>query len=107
MPPEQHEPAIGAITDNRAVAIASLIFACAGSLALLGTHIGVARYFKIPWWYGILFPIGYTIGAGLLLHSALARWRGRVPWKGREYAWTGPLTEQSLSNRSLVARNHP
>jgi chlorobactene glucosyltransferase len=87
-------PALSAIvvrenvsSGSRAIAIASLLFACAGSLSLLGTHIGVARYFKIPWYCGILFPIGYTIGAGILFHSALARWRGRVPWKGREYPW--------------------
>ena len=77
--------------------VIALVFSFAGSLALLGTHIGVARYFKIPWWYGILFPIGYTIGAGILLHSALARWRGRVPWKGREYA----LAPSEFSPRAL------
>ena len=94
------------------LAVITLAFACAGSLALWGTHIGVARYFKIPWWYGILFPLGYTIGTGILLHSALARWRGRVPWKGREYPWTGRLSGQSVSEQSptdasLVARHHP
>jgi len=55
----------------------------AGSLALLGTHLGAARYFKIPMWYGALFPLGYLMGAGIAVHAAMSRMRNTVVWKGR------------------------
>lgn len=55
----------------------------AGSLALLGTHLGAARYFKIPMWYGALFPLGYLMGAGIAIHAATSRMRNTVVWKGR------------------------
>ena len=63
--------------------LASAACGFAGSLALLGTHIGAARYFKIPFWYGFLFPIGYLLGAGIAVDAALNRARGKVAWKGR------------------------
>jgi len=55
----------------------------AGSLALLGTHLGAARYFRIPMWYGALFPLGYLMGAGIAIHAAMSRMRNTVVWKGR------------------------
>lgn len=57
--------------------------ALAGSTAALGLHIAGARHFRIPLWYGFLFPLGYTAGAALAVDSVLRRWRGRVVWKGR------------------------
>jgi chlorobactene glucosyltransferase len=68
-----------------AVAILSLVFSAAGSLALLGTHIGAARYFRIPFWYGLLFPMGYLIGSFVLVFAAWQRSRGQTRWKGRVY----------------------
>lgn len=59
--------------------------ALAGSGALLGTHIGTATYLKIPWWYGVLFPAGYLLGAALAVSAVLRRWRHQVSWKGRVY----------------------
>jgi len=81
--------------------LVALMFAWAGSLALLGTHLGAARYFKIPFWYGLLFPIGYTLGAGIALNAAMGRLRGKVFWKGRSYAPAG--TTRPASNDSNVA----
>lgn len=68
-----------------AVAIVSVVFSAAGSLALLGTHVGAARYFRIPFWYGLLFPLGYAIGSCVLVFAAWQRARGRTRWKGRVY----------------------
>lgn len=62
------------------------VFAALGSLALLGTHIGAANYFKMPLYYGVLFPIGYLLGSLVALNSVLGRMRGQVQWKGRVYA---------------------
>lgn len=67
------------------VAVAALILAATGSLALFGTHVGAARYFKIPFWYGLLFPAGYLAGAGVLAFAAWQGSRGQTRWKGRLY----------------------
>jgi chlorobactene glucosyltransferase len=63
-----------------ALALASL-----GSAAVLGLHVGGAVHFRIPWWYGILFPLGYTAGAVMALDSLRWRITRRVHWKGRVY----------------------
>jgi chlorobactene glucosyltransferase len=63
----------------------------AGFLALSGTlgafalHVAGAIYFGLPFWYGALFPVGYTIGAIIAFDSLRWRWTGRVRWKGRIY----------------------
>jgi len=60
--------------------------ALAGSGAALGLHVAGAVHFRIPPYYGLLFPLGYTVGALLALDSV--RWRliGRIHWKGRVYS---------------------
>jgi chlorobactene glucosyltransferase len=70
--------------------VAAAVITCLASLALFCTHISGARYFGIPWWYGILFPIGYTAGAMIALNSVRLRLRGRVAWKGRVYQPVSP-----------------
>lgn len=60
--------------------------ATAASVALLGTHLGAARYFRIPMVYGLIFPLGYILGATIALYGVAGRLRGQVTWKGRTYA---------------------
>lgn len=64
----------------------ALVPALAASCAALALHIAGALHFGIPWAYGLLFPLGYSVGALLALDSV--RWRciGRVRWKGRTYS---------------------
>ncbi len=66
---------------------APLAFALAtlGSAAVVGLHVGGAVHFRIPWWYGLLFPLGYTAGAAMALDSVRWRITQRVHWKGRVY----------------------
>ncbi len=72
---------------------AALAVALAGSLALLGTHLAGARHFRIPFWYGFLFPLGYTLAAAVALYAVWRRLRGVVVWKGRAYSPAGkPLS---------------
>jgi len=63
----------------------ALIPALLGSAAAFALHVAGAAHFRIPFWYGLLFPIGYTVGAIMAVDSV--RWRliGRVRWKGRVY----------------------
>ena len=59
--------------------------ALAGALMAFGLHIAGAVHFRIPFWYGLLFPIGYAAGAIMAFDSLRQRLVGRVPWKGRVY----------------------
>jgi chlorobactene glucosyltransferase len=63
----------------------ALFPAIAASAAAFGLHIAGALYFRIPLWYGLLFPLGYTIGACIGVDSVRRRWRRAIVWKGRTY----------------------
>ena len=67
-------------------ALAALTAALLGSAAASGLHIAATFYFRIPFWYGLLFPLGYTLGAAMALDSVRRRLIGRVIWKGRIYS---------------------
>jgi chlorobactene glucosyltransferase len=67
------------------LACTALIPGLLGSAAAFGLHIAGTGYFGIPVWYGLLFPIGYSVGACMAIDSIRRRWRGRVSWKGRTY----------------------
>jgi chlorobactene glucosyltransferase len=76
----------GALCSVRAPwACMGLAPALAGTSALVGLHLAGARFFRIPLWYGLLFPIGYVLGAALAIDSVRRRVRRRVHWKGRVY----------------------
>jgi chlorobactene glucosyltransferase len=72
--------------ENAPATWAALIAALLGSAAAFGLHIAAAFHFRIPFWYGLLFPLGYTIGAIMALDSVRRRLRGQVSWKGRIYS---------------------
>ncbi len=67
------------------LALAAMLLACTASAALLATHIAAARHFHVPFWYGLLFPLGYLLGAAILLNSVIWFVHDRVGWKGRVY----------------------
>lgn len=64
---------------------AALAIASLGSAAAFALHIAGSIYFRIPAWYGLLFPAGYTAGALMALDSVRRRSSGRTRWKGRVY----------------------
>ena len=67
-------------------ALSALLLALAGSGAALGLHLAATFYFRIPFWYGLVFPLGYTLGALMAIDSVRRRLSGRVTWKGRIYS---------------------
>ena len=67
-------------------ALSALLLALAGSGAAIGLHIAASFHFRIPFWYGFIFPVGYTVGAVMALDSVHRRLSGRVVWKGRIYS---------------------
>ena len=64
----------------------AMVPAIAAALAALALHVVGAAHFRIPLWYGLMFPFGYTAGALMAIDSMRWRWRGRVGWKGRIYS---------------------
>ena len=80
-------PALDVISWARGTpyAEAALLAASLGTVAALALHVTATRYFRIPLYYGFLFPFGYTVGALIALDSIRRRVRGRVSWKGRIY----------------------
>jgi chlorobactene glucosyltransferase len=61
----------------------------AGSLAILGVHLGTVWHCRIPLWFGLLFPASYTAVVILAWSSLVLRRTGRVKWKGRTYSVVG------------------
>ncbi|HEX5278499.1 MAG TPA: glycosyltransferase family 2 protein [Micropepsaceae bacterium] len=66
-------------------ACAGLVFALPASASVFGLHLAGSRYFRIPVWYALLFPLAYTVGVGIAFDSVLRRFTGRVRWKDRIY----------------------
>jgi chlorobactene glucosyltransferase len=67
-------------------ALLALVLALLASGAAFGLHIAATFHFRIPFWYGLLCPVGYTAGALMALDSVRLRFTGRVTWKGRMYS---------------------
>jgi chlorobactene glucosyltransferase len=61
------------------------VLALLTSLAVYATQVALARNFRIPFWYGLLFPLSCTLGALIAINAVIWRGRGRVAWKGRFY----------------------
>jgi len=64
----------------------ALCLALAASGSAFGLHIAATSYFRIPFWYGLIFPIGYSVGAVMAVDSVRLRLSGKVSWKGRIYS---------------------
>ncbi|WP_407150604.1 glycosyltransferase [Bradyrhizobium sp. ORS 86] len=63
----------------------ALVPAVTGTAAAAALHIAGALYFCTPFWYGLIFPLGYAVGGCLTLDSVRRHWRGDIIWKGRSY----------------------
>lgn len=75
-----------ALGDGGALTGAACALAWSASLAMFATHVAGTWHFRIPAWYGLLFPLGYSVGAAIACHSVHKWLRGNVSWKGRVYA---------------------
>ncbi len=61
------------------------VLALVAVAAAIGFHVVGALHFGLPARYGLLFPLGYTVGAVIALDGFRRRLAGRVAWKGRVY----------------------
>lgn len=64
---------------------AALGLAMFASAAAFAFHVAGALFLRIPFWYGLIFPVSYTLGAMLAIDSAWRRHVGVTRWKGRSY----------------------
>ncbi len=78
-------PALEAVSCAARGSCAALAIASVGSAAAFALYIAGTTHFRIPFWYGFLFPLGYTIGVVMAVDSVRRRMKGRVTWKGRTY----------------------
>ncbi len=80
-------PAVDGIrcVDGLSTDCVALVPALAGTAAAAGLHIAGALYFRIPFWYGLISPLGYAVGACLAVEGLRRHWRGKIVWKGRSY----------------------
>jgi chlorobactene glucosyltransferase len=76
---------LAVIQEPQPVPLAGLVLATLTSLAVYATQIALVRNFRIPFWYGLLFPLACTVGVLIAINAAIWRGRGRVAWKGRFY----------------------
>ena len=72
--------AFACLNNDGASACLALAAALAASAAALALHVAGAVHF-----HGLLFPLGYSAGALMVLDSVRRRLYGRVSWKGRTY----------------------
>jgi chlorobactene glucosyltransferase len=77
--------AVACLNNGGSTACLALAAALASSAAVLALHVAGASHFRIPLWFGLLFPLGYSAGALMVLDSVRRRFYGRVSWKGRTY----------------------
>jgi chlorobactene glucosyltransferase len=79
-------PVLSLLTmSDGAQGLIALGLALAAAALALAFHVAGAAHFRIPLWYGLLFPLGYTAGALIAFDSLRARTTGQVVWKGRAY----------------------
>jgi len=84
------------IADATACASGSLDGCVASGLAApavaaaVAFHIAGATYFAVPIWYAFIFPLGYALGAGIVVDALRRRLTGRIAWKGRVYPGLAP-----------------
>ena len=69
-----------------APAFVELLLTVPIALIVIGVQMALARHFRVPLGYGLLFPLSATVGAALALNAVRWKLLGRVVWKGRIYS---------------------
>jgi chlorobactene glucosyltransferase len=85
---------VAALTNPSPDAVVGAALALLGSAVVIGIQFGTAAHFRIPPFFGLSFPLGYTAAACLALHSVFVHVKGRVSWKGRTYQLRKPSPQR-------------
>ncbi len=78
-----------AVAAATSASIVAFTFWAVGMAALAATYVRVTTHLRIPIWYGLWFPVGFTLGAGIILNSARQNIMGGITWRGRRYGRRG------------------
>jgi chlorobactene glucosyltransferase len=84
---------------NGGLGSASFVLALCGAAVMFGASVSEARYFQIPLWYGLLFPIAATMVAAITCNSVQMQTTGSVVWKGRTYRGTCNCSGRPAENK--------
>jgi len=98
---------IAAMREPRPIGVASASIALLAAAAIVGTQLALARHFRIPLWYGLLFPLSCSAGALLAAYGVFRNLRGRVPWKGRIYSFGRDAAELESGQSPRTNSNDP
>jgi chlorobactene glucosyltransferase len=77
---------------------AGFVLALFGAAVMLGASVMEAYYFKIPAWYGLMFPIAAMMVAAITCNSVRLQVNGAVVWKGRTYKSVGQDNGSAAEN---------
>ena len=98
---------VGAIREPGPVEISAASIAVLASTAVAATQIALARHFRIPFWYGLLFPLSCSAGALLAACGVLRSLHGRIQWKGRIYSFGRDAAELEAGQSRRTRSNDP
>jgi chlorobactene glucosyltransferase len=98
---------VGAVREPGPVGIAAAMVAVLASTAVVATQIALARHFRIPFWYGLLFPLSCSAGALLAAFGVFRSMHGRVHWKGRTYSFGRDAAELEAGQSRRTSTNDP
>lgn len=70
---------------NSGLGHATLVVALCGAAVVFAASTMEARFFRIPIWYGLLFPLAATMVAAITSNGIRMQMSGAVVWKGRTY----------------------
>jgi len=98
---------VGAVREPGPIGIAAASIAVLASTTVVATQIALARHFRIPFWYGLLFPLSCSAGALLAACGVYRNLRGSVQWKGRIYSFGRDAAELESGQSRRTSSNDP
>lgn len=85
----------------------TLVGTLVGSGVVISLHGVALRLLHVPWWHLLLFPLGLTVEAAIILDSIRRKRTDRTTWKGRVYpalkASADPFNAPKPSSSHTVA----
>jgi chlorobactene glucosyltransferase len=96
-----------AIREPHPVELAAAAIALLAAAAVVATQLALVRHFRVPLWYGLLFPLACTAGALLAFYGVVRSLRGGIPWKGRVYSFGRDAAELEAGRSPRTNSNDP
>lgn len=94
-----------AVRGPHPLAIAAAAGAWLAAATVVSVQLALLHHFRVPLWYGFLFPASCSVGALVALNGVLRGVRGRVYWKGRAYSSKRGTAETDIGQPSRTGSN--